>query len=612
LCRDDTILPQQNTKNENKQQKSKNEVFCKKNDFLAESSTVTIAPATHWCCSSFEFRVSKHLAYLHRKAELLTMTTLQSESSINFVNSLARRIADRALSSDGKNKKSTPSSKKLIEKSLLQINDSQLKETLESNVKYFEKLLDLTIAQYINDANEDFTECTTSRSNFLCLNAPRLHFKDTLSLSKTTLHATVDALVTSIHHTFQCTPQQVASTLVSMPELPAAASCRLMHVLRSRLALHSRQWCESSPAWDSSAFLLAFVTSHACRSSTALATDPCWAAATTLFQDASCFTFVGNISYWMLKFAAKQITISAENVAILCSHVLELMTVARKHSEHLVVDADDHGAPVACLLTHCWLQSIPDSSDKKMILREILTFMRQWEGGDKLGSLWEMLVSACGVDAEVESELIAAGVSKCSGRYVKFSEWFITQDDLVTGAMHSVEVSVSGNRIVGQDVEEDMDDADEIEMVLDGKAHTAESGGEDEGEDEGRVEFIEDASIKISDKDADEELPVTFFLDKQGDSLVDESVASESSSQILADLGDLGKKSAKKSKKRKSLAIVEEETEADVATNEKSAKPKKTKVKKAAAATAAAAPSEEVVGEKRSTRTTRAARSSSQ
>ena len=542
------------------------------------------------------------------------MNMSQSHSAINFINSLSRRIAART---NAKDNKSVPSSKKLIAKSLLQITDSQLKETLESNLTYFEKLLDLTIAQYVSEASEDFAQSTSrSKNNYLCLNAPQFHFKDTLSLSKTSSHATVDALVSSILHTRGCTPQMVATTLVSVVELPLASTGRLAQVLHTRLALYSHEWCESPLAWDSSMFLLAFTTVHACRSSPLYVSDPCWSVATTIFQDVSCFTFIGYVSYWMMTLAAKGISFSDVNKTVLLSQLLVLLASARKQSEYLVADEDDPSAPIACLLTQHWLQSVPDSSEKKLILREIYTFMRQWEGGHKLQSLWVVLAAACGVDVEIDSELVVSGAAQSSGRYVKFAEWFIHQENLVSGAMRRVEVSVSSKKTSSglEGEEEDMYDDDEIDIVLDGKANMPDEFGDEEEEgDEGKVEFLDERYHVSGKNEEEEESPVTFFLDKQGSVLMDDSITSESS-QILADLGDVGEKSTKKSKKRKSsLAIIEEdaETEHHDSPQKPAAKTRKGKSKKTATPAAAATEDEEKMLT-RPTRSTRSTRSSSQ
>ena len=60
----------------------------------------------------------------------------------DFINALAKRIALRSLApqaeaASGQTQK-TPSSKKVIEKSLLKITDAELKDSLESNIDYFE------------------------------------------------------------------------------------------------------------------------------------------------------------------------------------------------------------------------------------------------------------------------------------------------------------------------------------------------------------------------------------------------------------------------------------------------------------------------------------------
>lgn len=485
------------------------------------------------------------------------MSTMQSESAEDFIDALARRIAARTLSLVGKDKKSTPSSKKLIEKSLLKIPDSDLKVALQSHVEYFERLLDLSVEQYIADASGEFGGCECP-ANVLCLTSPKLHFKDTLALSKTNRQAFVESLICSVQHTPGCTPQQVATALLSAAEWPFDSSTRLVQLLLTRLAMQHDEWSQSAAACDSTSFLLAFAACHACRSSVSCASNACWSVATMRYQDISCFSYIGHISYWMLRFAVRGTACTPENALIACKQLLALLTSARKHSEHLVGDADDCAAPIACLLTQHWLQSVTsvaDAPESKFILREIYSFMRQWEGGDKLSLLWSRLAVACGLEAEIHADLLSAGASRGAGRYVQLAAWFIDQEVLVSGAMRFVEVSVGVKKSQGRDAgDDDMDFNDEIEIVLDGKAAGNESGSGDEDEDEedgqeGKVRMLGDDD-DASDRDDDELPPVTFFLDKKGDALRDDDDISNN--QIIADLGDLGEKSSGSSKTRKS------------------------------------------------------------
>ena len=505
----------------------------------------------------------------------------------DFINALAKRIALRSLApqaeaASGQTQK-TPSSKKVIEKSLLKITDAELKDSLESNIDYFEKLLDLTIAQNISDAQDESLAGSATGENYMCLNAPNFYFKDILTLSKSSSRVTVDELISSVYHASGCTPQQIASALVSAQEWPETSSSNLVKLFYSRLALNFDKWSESTAAWESCTFLLAFAACHACRSSAACDNDPCWAVMVTHFKSLNCFSFAGYFSYWMLSFASKGIDVNSDNVSFALKKLLLLFTSTRKHSESLVADLDDCIAPVSCLLTQQWLQSVETSpGDKKQMLREVYTFMRQWEGGDNLSTLWDLLAAVCGVDRELNDEVYTAGSAKCTGRYVNFAGWFIEQEDLANGAMKFVEASVSDSK----HAEFGLDSSDfneEIDIMIDGKAAVVDEDGTDGGdksEDENNGDIDFEGSDSTSEKGDDGELPVTFFLDKKGDSLITEENSSDNS-QIVAELGDLGVKSSKMKKKRKaSLDVVDEnnEVEESRSTKKSSKSQKKSKV----------------------------------
>ena len=475
------------------------------------------------------------------------MNSSPDELAQLFIASLSRRIVEKY------DDKKTHSSKKLLERSVQKISDSNLKYNLEQNSNYFEKLLDLTVTHHLNEEKEKTGDGLSKNKNYLSLLTPQIRFTDALTLSKSTSIVSADDVVRSVICSRNLSPQQLASTLIQVQEWPLAASSQIVKLIYTQVALRTQEWSESSDVRMSISFLLSFAVVNSCRSHASIVLNPCWDAVTTFFQNMSCFIFIGHISYWMKAFSQKKIPFDVEKSSFLYKRIVNLLTTARKCDEHMISDKNDPSLPISCLFTHAWLSNISDTTERRLILRDIYTFMRQYEYGKKLSDLWSLLVRTLRLDDCIDRELIESGVRFSSGRFSKFCEWFIESDTLVNKAKHCIEMSVASD---GKYLKTGNSG---LETVVDGKSVFM---------TEAIKEVDESSESEIDEEDdcaTDDDIPVTFYLDKRGSSLLNEDVSADSS-QILTDLGDVGKKSMKNKKDKKRKSMTDSEVSSGIAT----------------------------------------------
>jgi hypothetical protein len=445
-----------------------------------------------------------------------------------FVKSLGKRLAD------GKASSVLPAA--VLQKAVDRLPDASLKNVISNNFAFYEKILNATINKTrVDDTSLKLGMIGLSSGPSSAQDIIRKHYDGLSELSPDTLQYYLSFANNAL-------PHEICRCLLKLSGITFEHMRSVSHALGLRMAMNS-SWAENYP--KSVACINAFViTSRFIQSSNGQSIDWSSPLVTSISCTAAPLLFVSFVAFWLNKLQRWDVALPAD-CGPLMLFTMRTLNIAARSGDMSRGEAAD---AMCALLVQQWLQSFPDSREK----REFQRLLSSLHGACTADSIREHI-------GEVTGNLVV--IDKAQPLNSVDLKWFTANAELVLGSWKCLENTACRKQVMVDAVvaHEDAEEAAEEEEDEDHWTNILKRGGAG-GRKGGDGDLL---GTEGGEYEEDEEGEgVSFMMDTKGDA------------SILAQLGDIGadedveeeevaiEKKSKKGKKRsavKPVAVVEEE-----------------------------------------------------